>query len=169
MANDSNTDAVVEAPKKKNPTLLIVLIINSVAILGLAAFFLLKPGDAGAKEKEEQAGPMGVQVGGPIDPKTFAISDMMPYIVNLREDGGTRYLKIAITLRLRSPEILDSFKTVQKAVRDRFIQHLTDLTIEDLQGTENKLALKAKLVELANQTLGRPDVVDTYFTDFVIQ
>lgn len=158
------TEEKVAAPAKKSPVLLIVVIVNLTLALGAGAYVLTKStAAAGAQGEVVLSGAAA------IDPATFVTSEMQPFIVNLLDEDGNRYLKLQLVVRLRSEEARERFGTLQPAVRDRFIQHITSMGVQDLTSPEKKKELKRALVEGANDIVPRGDVVDVYFTDFVIQ
>lgn len=158
----SDANEKTAAPAKKSPVLLIVLLVNLLAGGGAVAYVLTRPSTATA---EGGGGPAAMTM----DPTDFVVKDMPAFILNLSDDDGNRYLKLTLTVRLRNELARERFITLEPAVRDRFIQHITSLRMSDLATPEQKKDLKRDLTEQANEVTIRGDVVDVYFTEFVIQ
>ncbi len=169
MADETEEIEEIQPPKK-SPVMLIVIVLNFLLAAGAVGYALTRGGgDAASAAERPGAAETGGPTGGPIDPSTFATAEMKPFIVNLAGDDGNRYLKVAITARLRDEEARDRFGLVAPAVRDKFIQYLTSLSFEDILAAEKKMAIKKDLVAAANEVMYRGDVLDVYFTEFVIQ
>ena len=160
--HDEQVDAE-EAPKKNSPLILIVLAVNVVIALAAVGYVLMSSG--GAEASEEAGEPAMAEV----DPTNYIMAEMQPFVVNLNEPEGTRYLKLNLTVRLRSEEVTKRFGLLKPAVRDRFVTHLTSLALKDVRTSEKKAELREALVELANEVLPRGSVLEVYFTDFVVQ
>ena len=172
MAIDSEaTDDLERMGAKKSPVVLIVLAVNVVLVLGVGAYLMFGSKAGAAEGGTPPLAPAATAEPGsiPIDPGNFSTEEMKAFIVNLSGEDGNRYLKVALTVRLSSPEAAGRFATVLPAVRDQFIRHLTSLTLDDLSTSEKKQKLKKELVARAGQVLPRGDVIDVYFTEFVVQ
>lgn len=169
------------APAKKGKKKLILIAVIAVVVLavgGGAAFFFLKSPkstDAGAQEgthAEEAAAPAesGGHGGGHGDAKAKgpgAILALEPFIVNLQDNSGTRYLKVTINLDLSgaSEEV-----TAQMAkIRDSVLILLSSKSYSDIGTVEGKYQLRDEIVARVNQHLAKTKVKTVYFTDFVIQ
>lgn len=108
-----------------------------------------------------------------VEPKKLtAIGTMFPlspFVVNLADPQARRYLKVAITLELESPDAAARAKKMVPILRDKAITLLTSLTFEEVMTPEGKIQIHDELLERFNQIL-RPDRVrNIYFTDFVVQ
>ena len=151
-----------DAPKKKKkgPNLILIIII-AVAVLaggGGAFFFLSKSKSAKPEKKEEtKAAEEGVM---------FALD---PFVVNLSDQTGNRFLKVSVQLEVSGPVIMEKAKVKMPQIRDAIITLLTNKTSEALIAPEGKLQLKDEINMRANQILGENSVKNVYLTDFVMQ
>lgn len=158
-----------EEPKpKKNKNMLLIIIIAVAVIAGGAGafFFLTKSGGKGAAtgEKEHSAeaskdakGDEGAMV--PLD----------PFVVNLTDQAGSRFLKVSMQLEVATPLIVEKAKGKTPQLRDAIITLLTSKSSDALISPEGKLQLKDEINILANQILGNNSVKNVYITEFVMQ
>ena len=149
-----------QEPKKKKGKNLILIIIIAVAVLagGVGAFFFFtKSGGNKAQKTEETKAAEGV---------TFALE---PFVVNLSDPTGTRFLKVSLQLELTGPAVMEKAKTKTPQIRDAIITLLTSKTSDALISPEGKLQLKDEINIRINQVLGENSVKNVYLTDFVMQ
>lgn len=150
-----------EAPKKKKGNKMMLIIIIAVVVVvaggGGAFFFLSKSKGEKAEKKETKAAEEGVM---------FALD---PFVVNLSDLSGSRFLKVSLQLELTNPLLLEKAKTKIPQIRDAVITLLTNKTSENLISPEGKLQLKDEVNIRTNQILGENSVKNVYLTDFVMQ
>jgi flagellar FliL protein len=149
-----------QEPKKKKGKNLILIIVIAVAVLagGIGAFlFFTKSGGDKAQKKEETKAEEGV---------TFALE---PFVVNLSDPTGTRFLKVSLQLELAGPAVMEKAKAKTPQIRDAIITLLTSKTSDALISPEGKLQLKDEINIRINQVLGENSVKNVYLTDFVMQ
>jgi flagellar protein FliL len=92
-----------------------------------------------------------------------------PFVVNLSDPKGKRYLKIQLEIELMSPEAVERAARATPKLRDMVIMMITSLTFEDVMTPEGKILIRDELLQRFNQIM-RPDrVLNIYFTEFVIQ
>jgi flagellar FliL protein len=93
-----------------------------------------------------------------------------PFVVNLADADGTRYLKVGITLEL-SPELeFPAEVAAQEArVKDAIVMVLSAKTFDELSTTEGKMALKQDIQNRLNMLMAKGHIQDVYFTDFMMQ
>ena len=92
-----------------------------------------------------------------------------PFIVNLAKSGGNRFLKVAISLEMSSPEVrLELKKNVQK-VTDSILLLLSTKIFKEVYSVQGKFTLKGEIATRANQFLTKGQVKGAYFTEFIIQ
>ena len=101
-------------------------------------------------------------VAGPIAP-------MDAFVVNLRDEGVSRYLKTSFELELDSPEALKELEEAKRAVRDDVLRFLSNLSVAETLGEEAKQKIQDGIVARLDRQLGPGRVKKFYFTDFVIQ
>ena len=92
-----------------------------------------------------------------------------PFVVNLADPKGKRYLKVKIVIELENPESAAKAAQVAPKLRDMVIMMLTSLGFEEVMTPEGKIRIRDELLERFNQTM-RPDrIKNIYFTEFVVQ
>lgn len=149
-----------QAPKKKKGKGLILIIIIAVAVIaGGAGAFLFFTKSAGEKEAKKEAAKAD-------DGVTFALE---PFVVNLSDPTGSRFLKVSLQLELASPIVMEKAKSKSPQIRDAVITLLTAKTSDALISPEGKLQLKDEINIRINQILGENSVKNVYLTDFVMQ
>jgi flagellar protein FliL len=95
-----------------------------------------------------------------------------PFLVNLSDEGGTRFLKVTLGLVLASPEDaahVQETPVVVSRVRSDILELLTEQTATVLISAEGKQALKAAIKTRAGEALEHKEVVDVLFSEFVVQ
>ncbi len=161
-------DATAAQKKKGKGKLFIIL--GAVIVLlgggGAAAYFtILKPapaeGDAAkAAESEHKT------------PEANGIIAFEPFVVNLADPGGRRFLRINIRLLVPEEEEakhIEESKVKVERLRAAILELLTAQTSEQVASLEGKTALKHAIVEHAKPILEPTEVSDVLFSDFVVQ
>ncbi|MBF0621695.1 MAG: flagellar basal body-associated FliL family protein [Magnetococcales bacterium] len=92
-----------------------------------------------------------------------------PFVVNLNEPRGNRYLKTTIQLELDTPELRPELERRQPQIQDMILALLASKTTKDLQALEGKFRLREELLSRINTALVHGNVKRVYFTEFVIQ
>jgi len=167
MADDKapeGAEGAEEEPKKKGKGMLFAIIGAVLLLAGGGGFFaytkFLKPAPEPVDElaqKKAQEEAIGVML------------DLAPFVVNLSDPKGKRYLKVRITLELDSDEVMERAEKLKPKIRDMVIMMLTSLTFEEVMTPEGKIRVRDELFERFNLIL-RPDrVKNIYFTEFVVQ
>jgi len=159
---DEKLEEETKKSKKKTGKGLIVIIIVVVAVLvggGGAFFFLSKSGGDKAQKKDKEDMKKDESV-------MFALD---PFVVNLNDQGATKFLKVSMQLELSNPLTLESAKGKTPQIRDAIINLLTSKTSDSLMSPEGKLQLKDEINLMANQILGNNTVKNVYLTEFVMQ
>ncbi len=155
------TEVPEEAPKKKKGKLLVIIIAAIVLLAGGAgAYFFLfgKKQEGGKGESSKQ-----VQEASGVN---FSFE---PFVVNLMDSGGTKYLKVSIQIELADSKLMEKAKSRTPQLRDAIITLITNKTSEELITAEGKIMLKDEIKQRANQILGEGTVLNVYLTDFVMQ
>ena len=94
---------------------------------------------------------------------------LAPFIVNLRDNSGRRYLKLSITLELASSSSASDIDRQEAKIRDSIIVLLSSKTYAEIGTVEGKYQLRDEVVLRINQFLDEKPVKTAYFTEFVIQ
>ncbi|MEK7773663.1 MAG: flagellar basal body-associated FliL family protein, partial [Deltaproteobacteria bacterium] len=90
-----------------------------------------------------------------------------PFIVNLQDNSGTRYLKLTLSFELDGGPDEIAAQTVK--VRDSLIVLLSSKSYADIGTVEGKYQMRDEIVVRVNQFLTKTKVKSVYFSDFVIQ
>jgi len=164
MAEDAAAAvAAGEAPAKGGMGKLVV-IGGAVLVLGGGAGAAWKLGvlPHGAKTeaattepKEEKAAASGAIV--PLD----------PFIANLADEDGKRYLKATLQVEFFSAHEPDDFKTPQ--VRDLLITLFSSKQFSEIRTPEGKAVLREEIINRLNRALHKDVVKQVYFTEFIVQ
>lgn len=148
-----------------------LIIIAAVVVLlggGAAAFFLLK-GDApeAAATATPEAAPTATAPGtaGTIGPMV----EIEPFIINILDEEGTRYLKAAITLEASNEPVVEEITQRMPQIRDAILLLVGNKTFGELADLQGKLQLRSELRERLNKILTGGRVQKIYFTEFVVQ
>lgn len=92
-----------------------------------------------------------------------------PFVVNLADPKGKRYLKVRMELELESTQSMEKAEKIKPKLRDMVIMMLTSLSFEEVMTPEGKIRIRDELVDRFNQVMKPDRVVQIYFTDFVVQ
>lgn len=96
--------------------------------------------------------------------------ELEPFVVNLSDPKGKRYLKVKITIELEGgPEIIEKADKAKPKMRDMVILMLTSLTFEEVMTPEGKLRIRDELHERFNHVMRPNRIKGLYFTEFVVQ
>jgi flagellar FliL protein len=114
------------------------------------------PGETGAPPAEEL-----VKIG-PIHP-------LDTFIVNLADEGGSRYLRVTMNLELKDKDAVALVQERLPLVRNGVLMLLPAKKYADISTVEGKDALRLELVAKLNGFLKPDSVANLYFTEFVVQ
>ncbi|OIP44082.1 MAG: flagellar basal body protein FliL [Deltaproteobacteria bacterium CG23_combo_of_CG06-09_8_20_14_all_60_8] len=174
MADDPETkDTEGEgAPKKKSKLMLFIGLGVGIALLGGGGFFAYtkflahKPAVEAGNAQEEKA--TGEEKGKAKE----AMGEMLvlePFVVNLADPKGKRYLKIRIELEIDGKETMAKAEKLKPKMRDTVIMMLTSLSFEEVMSPEGKIRIRDELMDRFNQIMKPERIQQIYFTDFVVQ
>jgi len=166
MADEKDAATAEQEPKKKSKMLFFIILGVAILVLAGGVFFAYtkflapKPAiDEAAKEEASKPPP-------PVIGEIFALE---PFVVNLADPKGKRYLKVKIEIELEDPAAKDKATLVAPKLRDMVIMMLTSLGFEEVMTPEGKIRIRDELLERFNQIM-RPDrIKNIYFTEFVVQ
>ena len=98
-----------------------------------------------------------------------AMFDMDPFVVNLNEAGGKRYLKSKIEIEFVGDNVRLELTNRLPQLRDVILLHLSSKTLDEIRSVDGKIELKNALIKQINQVLKQGKIRNLYFTQFVIQ
>ncbi len=148
----------------KKRIILIVIALVVLAGLGGGGFFAYKTFFAAPEEPppEEAAPPPPKVTMGPVYP-------MDPFLVNLADPGRPRFLKVMLQLELDNDAVAAELDTLKPKVRDALLTLLSSKASVDLTTVGDKERLRNEILHRLNAFLSTGQVVEVYFTDFVVQ
>jgi flagellar FliL protein len=168
---EAPTDQLAEAPAGSNK-LLIIAFVALVVISNItwgAVFFMTggangadAPADKPAAEEEEQAAAAPTEELGPL-------VEMKPLVVNLADAGGTRYLRVGMTIELRSEKDRELLEPRMVPLRDAFLSRLSGLESTDIIDSEDKDRIREQLLAEAKSIVAERAIQRVYFTEFMMQ
>lgn len=179
-----------DAPPKKGLNKMIIIggAVALLLVIGGGAFFFLNK-DKGAdkedaasaegepkakkekgheKEKEKPSSSHGEKKEG-ANEDTMGFAALEPFIVNLMDNTGTRYLKVTIQLEMDKQEAADEVKARTPQIRDAVLVLLSSKTYADIGTVQGKYQLRDEVIARVNQILKDGKVKTAYFTEFVVQ
>lgn len=152
-------------PIKKSKTILFIILGAAILLLGVGGYFAYTKFLAPKPPPVEHA---------PVNPadapeSVGEIVTLDPFVVNLADPKGNRYLKMKISLELDTKEAADRAQKGTPKLRDIVIMMLTSLSFEEVMTPEGKLRIRDELLERFNRVT-RPDKIkNIYFSEFVVQ
>jgi flagellar protein FliL len=173
MANAKGGDAANEKKSGgKVKWIILLLLLLLLAGGGAAAYwFLLGPG-AGVEENvegDEEAQDQDEEAKQESTRQSREIVTLEPFIVNLADPLGRRFLRMTLDVEVVSSEAADDVRESASRIRDAIIMLLSSKAYSDLASMENKIMLKTEIVDRLGQIMGKGRVGNVYFTEFVIQ
>ncbi|MBN1547777.1 MAG: flagellar basal body-associated FliL family protein [Syntrophaceae bacterium] len=92
-----------------------------------------------------------------------------PFIVNLMDNSGERYLKVVMQFEVSESSIIQELELVKPRVRDSILDLLSSKSLADLADTPGKQRLREEIILRVNNSISRGRISKVYFTEFVIQ
>ncbi|CAG1065549.1 hypothetical protein BAC1_01132 [uncultured bacterium] len=163
------------APAKKGKGLLIAIIAVAILGAGAGAYFVFggKEGAPAAAEGHGATAEASGQESAPAahgeQPPKDTIFNLEPFIVNLLDNSGTRYLKLTVNLELTEGASSADLNAQSTQIRDSLIILLSSKSYTDIGTVEGKYLMRDEIVARVNQFLKKGKVKTAYFTEFVIQ
>lgn len=163
MAKEAAKKTDEGAGSKKKQIIIIAVGLVLLIGVGIGAYLFFSGRDTTLTPEQEQAllERQAKEVGPMVQLESF--------IVNILDDGETRYLKAAITLEVDSPETAAELNQRMPQVKDAILLLVGNKTFAELSDLQGKLQLRAELLNRINSLLLRGKVKRIYFTDFVVQ
>jgi flagellar FliL protein len=175
MAADVEKKEESTAAAKKGKGLLIAIIAVAILGAGAGAYFVFggKEGAPAAAEGHGAAAEASGHESAPAahgeQPPKDTIFNLEPFIVNLLDNSGTRYLKLTVNLELTEGASSADLNAQSTQIRDSLIILLSSKSYTDIGTVEGKYLMRDEIVARVNQFLKKGKVKTAYFTEFVIQ
>ena len=162
-----------EAPKKKFLSGKMLIIVGAgalVLLLGIGAgvFFLFFSGGGQPEQHAEEGPPKPEEPNGPVKSVYF---NMQPLLANLNAGAGRRttFLKLTLTVELRSIDDANLFEANLPRINDSFQVYLRELRPEDLRGSSGFLKLREELLTRVQLAAAPARVNDLLFLEILVQ
>jgi flagellar protein FliL len=181
MADEAKEENKEQAPaeKKKLPVKLIIIVLAVVLVLGGAAggYFMFAghkakssgKEDPGKEVKKEQVKEEGAKKGGEGEGASGNMKSLDPFIVNLADAEGQRYLKAVMQLELDNPSLEGEIQGKLPQIRDEILMILSNKTFDDVSTSAGKKMVKREIASAVNKYLTSGQITQVYFTEFVVQ
>ncbi len=149
-----------KAGGKKKIFLLVIVGLVLLGGAGVAAYFFLFTKSTPPDEKMQTQ---------PSKPEIGPFLQLDPFIVNLADPTGRRYLRVKITLEFQDQEAYQKANERIPQINDAIIIVLSSKTVEEVLSPEGKLDLRMELIRKLDDLLGANSIRNLYFTQFVVQ
>lgn len=161
MSNQAQTPAVLAT--KKSRALVLALTLVLLVLLGGsgAVFWVLTHRGVGAPGAEATA-----------EPAPTSIVHFEPFVVNLADAGGSRFLRLTLALVVAGEEVatrLEEDAVTRMRIRSTILELLAQETSTRLMSPEGKARLKQTIAERVAHTAHGVKVNDVLFSEFVVQ
>jgi flagellar protein FliL len=133
-----------------------------------------KESESSAEEHSEKGAKLSskklLEISLPDDSEVKEVIELQPFIVNLADEGESRYLRMTVSLGLgegageTKPDPLFTTK-----VRNAMLAVLTSKLSSEILTAEGKAALRKELLRAAQTAVAEPEVHAIYITDFIVQ
>ncbi len=139
-------------------------------MLILVALLMLGAGAGGAYVWMARSGVAAAPREIPLSARGMVVFE--PFMVNLADGGGNRFLKVSLQLVVADPAAaahVAETPVVLSRVRSDVLELLTEQTGAALVTPEGKAALKEAIRARAAASLEGREVIDVLFSEFVVQ
>ncbi|MGP1562061.1 MAG: flagellar basal body-associated FliL family protein [Helicobacteraceae bacterium] len=168
----ADTEEEVEEVKdsggsKKNLLLVIIAVVVLILIVTIVGVILLLGSEENVSAKTASGKPAVTK-----DMNDVKLGPVVPldhFIVNLADNSGRRYLKVKIQLELSGSGLMEEVENKTALIRDIIIRTLSSKTYEQVSTENGKIRLKDEIIGNINRKLIDGEVVNIFFTDFVVQ
>jgi flagellar protein FliL len=165
MSNETNAaPAAAPVPKKSRRGLLIVLTLVVILLAGGgggAYWFLFR--NAGAAQAAEPEPP---------PPAPTGVIPLEPFVVNLADPTGSRFLRVTLSLVVADEAMAKEFEedeVVHLRVRSAILELLAQKQASELVTPEGKAQLKKSIAEGVKHAAHELEVADVLFSEFIVQ
>jgi len=165
-------------PKKGKKRWVVLLILFLVlALAGGAGAFLILPrlmssGDIDQAEEGQENGGQASSLTDSASGEKQELGILMslnPFIVNLLDTTGKRYLKVKLDLDLSDEKTKLDVEYRLPQIQDSLLILLSSKSYEDISSTEGKMRLRMEIISRMNDIISAGKVNNVYFTEFVVQ
>jgi flagellar protein FliL len=152
------------------------LVLIAVAVLllgggGAAAWFmgLFGGGHAPPAEGEAAHGEDGHGTAEAATPDVGALYALDPFIANLSDEDGRRYLKATLQVEFFKGQVPGEWNARLPQVRDLLLTLFSSKNFAEVRTPQGKAVLRDEIVTRLNHALRQDMVKAVYFTEFIVQ
>lgn len=149
--------------------MLVGIVLIQVAAAWAVARFLILPKLPGDGEVADSSAVVEVEEVDPADRERGTIVMMDDVVVNLTTMEGTRFLKVTTGLEFSDKKLETEITERMPELRAMLIDQLSCRTAEDVISRKGRELVKTEILEEFNQNLQQGDLLNIYFSDFVVQ
>lgn len=175
MEAGEETEGEEGGEKKKSSMKLIIIAVVGLVVLGAGGFFGWKfffaapdkPKDQAAVEEQKAKEGEGKEAAAT---KPGTVLNLQPFIVNLADPSGKRYLKLSLAVDAKDEKLKAELEARMPMIRDSILLLLTSKSYSDISTVAGKIRLRNEILKIINKALvGVGGVHAVYFTEFVVQ
>ena len=97
------------------------------------------------------------------------LEPMDPFIANLADEDGRRYLKATLQVEFYDAVAPPEFHRRLPQARDMLLTLLSSKTFADVRSPQGKAVLREEIVNRLNTVMNEDAVKAVYFTEFIVQ
>ncbi len=95
--------------------------------------------------------------------------EFKPFIVNLNDAGGKRFLKLTMSVEAETEGLETEINNKMPQFRDIILLLLSSLSYDDISTLDGKMRLRSQMLNRINSHLSSGKVRNIYFSEFVVQ
>ncbi len=162
----AKTETAPAAKKGGSKTLIIGAVVVLLAAGGGGAYWMMRRGTVSASTNEAPAHAEAAKA----DDGHNGVLSFEPFVVNLADPGGGRYLRATVRLIVDGEaEAVKKNEVAMVRTRSALLDLLAEQTSDQIVTPAGKAALKKAMLERISGMLAPAKVVDVLFSDFVVQ
>lgn len=168
-------DGAEPGPSKdrKPLVLMILIIVNSFALLGVGAgLYMYSQATRKALKAETEIADTAEAKDEKKETTAKDEAKMVPlesFIINLNGSEGYKFMKITMTLEVDSTATQEEITKRQAQVKDTIVVLLTSKSYSEVAGENGQQKLKEELIDTINSFLVKGKIKKILFTDFLFQ
>jgi flagellar FliL protein len=158
--------------KKKSKGLLFIIAGVVLAAAAGGGFLLLRPKGKAEGASATAAHGEGGEHGAAASPEARGVVSLEPFIVNLADAEGDRYIKCTMRIVLDTKEAAEAVKADELSVtkiRDRMLTLLSSKSYGQVASAEGKETLRQEIQKQIDPVLAKGKVAEVYYTEFIVQ
>ncbi len=163
--DELSTISQIESSKKKGGGIkkILFLAIPAVVVLGGGGFaayhFLFAKSKTAAPAKPANAAKTAP---GPM-------INLKPFLTNLADKDKTSYIKVSISVEMKTGTDLGRIKQLTPQIRNTIIMIMSSKTSDEVNTPEGIVSLRHQIARSLNRILGDGTVTGVYFNNYLVQ